>query len=980
MAVWAAGSVAAMGQGTLIHKGNMDELKCDMPSEACRLTGSSAPGQLFLADEPVNLKLAVKKDAGSDVSLEIQEVGTRTPGKVVKSMEGFSDTAGHAPIVDLIGKPVTHRIKVAFADQPEAQVDVQNLPVPKRFGTYAVIAVCGGKRQFLCTVARLPRPRADGTVENVPVFGEGQFLGGDVAVKAAIYGRMGIRGWRSELSWSEKEDGTKNWESYDKLFAAAKQAGCKIMVTLGGHGGWMWPFKTHQTPASVGHRPDWNGNPYWGQCDWLCGPELYPRYEKWVAEFARRYWEGGNGALWGLENYNEPWEGGGISGWARDCVQYREIQKLIARAARSVDPKIRLLAASSIMNTEDKLFSDGSKEFEQYVDIFTDHYVPPCMCYGPMVAASRGKQSMETETWFVGREYELPQGVAQFMAAGQARISPWHPRALFDNPPGGNDATLMPAPVVAATAAFNYFVTGRPFERIVFMNHLPWVFQFGKDDDKDALLVVFGQLIQIGGNNVKESLWPQVDSAPGGEMTIDNADRLLKFYDLSGNPLHEGEKKVRLPMNIFPSYITCAKGPKAAAERLAQMKIEGKRPVEILPRDFAARLTAKDLALKVDVHNCLNRAIRGKLAVKTPPEITLAAADQAVELAAGETKSLSFAVAKAAANENNAYPCTFAFSSDAGSAEYAETLTVAVAPKARIAVDGNLDDWKDIPAAAAFASKDKVDPTELMRRPWLQVQGVSNEIVAGRLKLAWDENNLYLCGEVKDATPEAAAVRFADRDEDSYFHRKDSDEAEPFKRFLETIKIGDKTLKELGRSFAEVPYVYRRSPEAGIPFRRDRLQVAFDVSEGWHDLAPTTNRVPYGFHTVPDTDYEYSLYLCQDGKGEVWRQLAPGVPRIHDFPRQPRGKVTTGAVKDAVLAVVRTDAGYVYEAALPKSELADLKLAPGTEFGFTFKIGNSGGAQPEYGHDKAVCKQNGLTLHPYWERSPSCGVRWTLAE
>ena len=48
---------------------------------------------------------------------------------------------------------------------------------------------------------------------------------------------------------------------------------------------------------------------------------------------ARRYWKDGKGALWGFENYNEPWEGGGISGWARDLVQYRAIQKLIEATA-----------------------------------------------------------------------------------------------------------------------------------------------------------------------------------------------------------------------------------------------------------------------------------------------------------------------------------------------------------------------------------------------------------------------------------------------------------------------------------------------------------------------------------------------------------------------------------------------------------------------------------------------------------------------
>ena len=61
------------------------------------------------------------------------------------------------------------------------------------------------------------------------------------------------------------------------------------------------------------------------------------------------YWDNGNGALWGVENFNEPWEGGGISGWARDCVEYREIQELIPGPLRSV---IQDQGAGRIINHE----------------------------------------------------------------------------------------------------------------------------------------------------------------------------------------------------------------------------------------------------------------------------------------------------------------------------------------------------------------------------------------------------------------------------------------------------------------------------------------------------------------------------------------------------------------------------------------------------------------------------------------------------
>ncbi|MBE2178939.1 MAG: hypothetical protein IAE97_00505 [Chthoniobacterales bacterium] len=974
--LWLPGRAAA-DENIMIQPDNMKELNCAMPDEQFRFAGSSAPGQLFFTGDPVDLRFVFRKGSLSGrvpFTLEIQEVGTRTPGKVSGGMAGWTDTTGKAPLFDRLGAPVTREFTVDFS-RDEVPVEIKGAPVPAHYGTYALILRHGGERRFLGTVARVPRPDPNGTIDNVPIFGEGNFI--KTPGRAAVYARMGVRGWRTEGSWNQKKDGTFDWAHYDEIFKAAKDAGCQVMSTPGATPDWTWPFAPHQTPAAVG--PDWDGAPYGGQADWVCDPKYYPAYEKWMKEFVGRYGSKGLGVLWGVENYNEPWEGGGISGWARDMVQYREIQKLIARAVKAVDPGVKVLAASSIMNTEDKLFPDGSDEFDQYVDIFTDHYVAPRGCYGPMVARAKGKHSMETETWFVGTEYQLPQGVAQFLASGQKHISPWHPRALYENLPGGNEDSIIPSPVVTATAAFNHFVTGRPFEKIVFKDHLPWVFQFGGDADKDALLVVFGQLVPIGSSDPRDLLWAQVNAAEGGEITIDNADGLLQFFDLSGNPAHVGEKSVTLPLTIFPTYIRSAQGPQAAAARLAAAKISGKRPVEILPRDFTTLLTRPDAMLQVGVHNCLNRPIQGRLAVKAPDGFALKEAALDVALAAGETKVLDFPVTSAQPNAENAYPFAFAFTSDAGDAGYEEVMHVAAAPKAAITVDGDLGEWKDIPGVAIFGGDEKVDTAELLRRPWLALQKEHPGMVSGRLKMAWDDEHLYLCAEVNDPTDQKNTTPMAGRDENKYFHSAASDTREPFKRWL--------AKHAPGRSFAEVPYVYADSPETPrqsdlpwLPFRRDRLQFALDVTEGWHDMAGDADRVPYGFHAVPDTDYEYSLYACDGGTSELWRHLAPGVPRIHDMPRQPHGARTTGLVGGATHVVQRDGATYRYELAIPKSELADLKLEPGTDFGFLFKIGNGDGPSVESGTDKAVTKTNSLSLHPYWNPHVNCGVRWTLRE
>ena len=86
------------------------------------------------------------------------------------------------------------------------------------------------------------------------------------------------------------------------------------------------------------------------------------------------------------------------------------------------------------------------------------------------------------------------------------------------------------------------------------------------------------------------------------------------------------------------------------------------------------------------------------------------------------------------------------------------------------------------------------------------------------------------------------------------------------------------------------------------------------------------------------------------------------------------------AVPGAKSYIKREGTVYTYELAIPKSELAKLHLAPGTTIGMMLRAGNSKGPNVDSAQGKAVTKANGLTMHPYWEPKPSCGVRWTLVE
>ena len=307
LAAWA-------GANTLFTDSNFDALRVDSVGVAPeRIAGGGTPGFLFFPGEPVKFTLdLVKPEGGEPLAIELQGVHTRVPKKDVTR---YIDPFGNPDMINLDGDPIRVPLDgIAWSDDGKATVDVE-LPLPDRYATYCMILAKGDgdtpdKRVLLGSLARIPRDREDATADNTPIFGEGQTQ----AFKEL--GRMGIRCTRCEIGWdgdglpADKYD----WSRYDQMAKDLREANLHVMFTIGGVSpsryGMAWGGPG--VPAAV--KPGWDGSPYWGQADWGCAPQYFDIYAEWIRAFCERYWEDGKGVLWGVENYNEPWEGAGISG------------------------------------------------------------------------------------------------------------------------------------------------------------------------------------------------------------------------------------------------------------------------------------------------------------------------------------------------------------------------------------------------------------------------------------------------------------------------------------------------------------------------------------------------------------------------------------------------------------------------------------------------------------------------------------------
>lgn len=887
---------------------------------------------------------------------------------------------------------------------PNGRAEVTVEPdVPDQFGGYALVADLGAHGRLFCAaLVRVPRPDA-GRVQ-FPTYALDLPWPHEMSeAVATLFERLGVKGCRMGASYYPTmfPDFDGHHRQFVEQLGWAQKHSITVMLTIGGSGAAM-PLNRPRPWLS----PDNVMLDTKSDYAWL--PEYDPDFRLWTKRFTSAYgWP--KGPINAVELWNEPWEGISISGWGADMIRYRDMFRQMAMGvedARREGAQVLIGGACSSTNTRDKFFADGSDEFLKWLDFVSIHYQPlaadPALektwinrtgPYGPV-------RVWDTESWVANSEDRVAAVIASMRAQGQSRTAGiYHgnvyvPEVLGDSPRVGICQAWAPA---AAVAACQKLIGQRPFREILFKNGLPWVFVFGGEAGADdGTLVVVGDLGGVYDRNrvkfrritglrnlpavraARRALADLPSGAPearrkelsdrlaaamvaeGASMTLGDGGGRFRLLDFYGNPVAARDGRISVPLNGLGYFLRADGSAGSFAALLAAVRaarIEGYVPVDIAAHDMTATISGRP-EVRVEVTNVLNRAITGTLTVRLGA-LTLDAPTRRLTLQPYQTVPAPIRATRGTASPDNAYPLDAVFDAGPdGKGELQETLHVNLVARRTVTVDGRLDDWREaLPLTVAAAQGLGPSLTERAYLPFMPFDaGTSGGLATGYV--CYDDRFFYFAAKVADGTPYPGNVRFGTRDDDQYFY--------PERCFTRE----DRT--ELTWPAGVRRFSYRKDPDLPSGNGTDNVQIAFNVlppeEKPWIPFPPGT--MP-GFMTYMDTDYEFALNQVAEVHGggtEIWRLSAPGIPRKHYYPRQPKAPMDGGPVKDGKLAIRREGNTRIVEAAIPWSEIPRVKqrMDAGRTIKFTFRVNDNGGPALELAAGRSVSREGMPTFHNDW--------------
>ncbi len=906
-------------------------------------------------------------------NLSAHDVHAKARVRVVRYGTAVPEGDIWTPHVFRLGEGAPAELALVVPAGGTQQVTVRPV-IGDAFGGYAlVLDVPGMGSYFAATLVRTVKPDA-GRVQ-FPTYALDTTW--DALMNEQVFSlfeKLGVKGTRMGAAYSPTggAQAAKDAEGLKQRMTWASRHDVTVMLTVdSGEDGAAQP---------LGRPRPWlsdDGKMLATKDDRAWLPKFDGDFERWVQRTSAQYgWPRGN--LNAMELWNEPWEATSISGWGADIPRYRamftHMAKGIEAARQQSAVKVLIGGTCSSSNARDKLFADGSNDFLKWMDFISIHYqalaadpslVPEWMErkgeYGPV-------RVWDTESWIANSEDRVAGVIASMRAQGQSRTAGIYDGNVYESRNvrvGGREYPVVQAwSAAAAVAATQKFIGQRSFNRLLFANGLPWVFVFdgrergagGVGGGDDGTLVLLGDLAKV--YEPARTLFRTVHVSPGAKLLVRN-DGSVRAFDFYGNPSGGEGGRIAVPLN-GRGYFLRTDGSPGSFQRLLRAvhaaRVEGVEPVEMVAHDLTASMEQHPV-LRMTVTNVLNRPVRGRLHVEMEGA-QFTRAETPLQLNANESRSVSFRVGEGKVSAENTYALMALFKSDReGTVEHREAMHVNLVQRRSIRVDGDLGDWRGVLPQPMPATNVEASLSEVALLPYKDRGAQGRRTDTPVVYTAYDDDNFYFAAEIPDATPDAGMVRFATRDDDSYFYPAQATTADGTK---------------LAWPEGERRYSYRRNFD--VPSgtgEHDNVQIAFNVLpvKPWYTHP---RGVMPRFITFWDTDYEYALNPVAKefgGGTEVWRLKSPGMPRKHFFPRQPHSRVDGGAVEGARLVIRRTAETRFVEASIPWAEMPEVRTQArtGGTVRFTCRVNDNKAGAHELSVERSVAKYNSFTFHDDWQ-------------
>ncbi len=833
----------------------------------------------------------------------------------------------------------------------------------------------------LCGCAVMRKPAA-GQKPRTPYQAGGIFRNPEA--RAQILGRYGIKAIRCNARLAPQRQGDAyDWAPVDRIMQALKKHDLMAQVAL-------LPVGFFEPPKLGGKLITYYGGRKFNSI--ARREDLRPISRKgtfahFVEQLLKRYAD----RTYMATIRNEPWEGGSISNWHATAAYMREVLTVAREVIDQMDLKGKVLLAGtdSIDNTVDQI---AIARKTSLLDAVTHH--PYGGKFRNAMAAAQptgwGLATYDNESWISPEDMCIITVSTLQLAVGYRQVHPLHHPAAMPALGNHEKEILSPRPIGQVVGTWLHFVEDTDHSEELNPEALPHIHLFkarGKSDKHVGIL--FGRVKLYGHRAYTEGLvdeaFPQVQG--NGQLTLLDPDGVIQVFDVFGNAVKRQADGFVLPLNAYPFYLVSANGYADLKAKLAR--------ADIRYDDAGVQLALKDLTLplselppvRVRVSNCIRRRQRVTVSVKGPAGWAIKSSPKTVTLAGGAATWLSFAVRQTRPNALNSYSFTVTAVTPGGKRELTERLHVAVFEKGTPTIDGDLSEWAQLGAVPTCLSGSplEVDWQQKMWFPMAGIEARDENDVRVRFAGMWDARFFYIMAEVHD----------------------------PTENYVPPASGGPLSLTH-GKPF---DYIYWKFAIPGWGLggkdrRLDGIKVAFNLFPVGEKEDPlfsreAQRRLDTRFHRI-GPDYEYDLYLAQpmqlkhsydrvrarhlqrledppDKKykkrrppfeapvftpagppqPEVWRRVAPGVPRHRYYPFSPRWKKDQGVVPGARLAIVRKGDIVRYEAAIPWQELARVQPEVGKEVRFAWFVWDRNKLALDWARDRSVAAGAEQILIPF---------------